>query len=336
VSWDDADVMYIKSLINLYYDIQDERVRVDSRVKVTKFVKCPNRHLIPYPKRKKWDGKCPICGAPAEVIEVQPPAILEDILGELKGIEKGIYAYIYKRIKENPLWKDYLRYVKGVGPILVAGLIILLHPSRFETVSKMWKYSALNVEYACPHCGYISDSPGRCPRCGMMLIGRAPKRVLGRKIYWNPTARRLCWLIGRSFQWRGGVYRGFYVMYLEKSLRNWNHRNWTVAHHIMHARRLATKIFISHWYEVGRTILGLPVRKPYIVDKSRVHKYIPPVADYTGDFRKNVLYRKYVKGILEEAGISEQEYENLIRKLNQLSRVRAETLVKNITPLRAE
>lgn len=322
-----SEEAYIKSLVKLYYDVQKLRVAVNNRVKVTDFIRCPNNHLVPYPKRKKkWDGKCPICGADAEVVVVKPPALLGTILGELKDIEKGIYAYIYQYVSKHPLWNEYLRYVKGIGPVLAAGLITVLNPARFETVSKMWAYAGLNVEFACTHCGYVSKEPMfKCPKCGMAMVGRAPRRVSGRKVSYNPTARKICWLIGRSFQMTGGVYKAFYRKFLEESMRNWRHRDWSKAHHIAHARRVTVKLFIAHYYEVGRTILGLPVRRPYIVEKSKVHKYIPPVIDYIGDYSKDHFYRRYVKRILDEVGLDETIYENLIRTLNQLSRGGSQT-----------
>lgn len=313
----------IRTMVKLYYDIQKLRVAVNNRVKVTDFIRCPSNHLIPYPKRKKWNGKCPICGAPAEVVKVTPPALLGTILGELRDIEKGIYAYIYQYVSRHPLWTSYLKYVKGVGPVLVAGLITILNPAKFDTVSKMWSYAGLNVEFACVHCGYVSKEPMfKCPRCGMMMVGRAPRRVAGRKVTFNPTARRLCWLIGRSFQMVGGVYKGFYRKFLEESMRNPRHRDWSKAHHIAHARRVTTKLFLSHYYCIGRELLGLPWRKPYIVEQ-RPHEYIPPVIDYTGDYSKDQFYRRYVRRVLEEVGMDETIYANLIRTLNELSEVRA-------------
>lgn len=315
---------HIRTMIKLYYDIQKLRVAVGNRIKVKEFIRCPNGHLIPYPKRKvkqrKFTGRCPICGAEVEVVEVVPPALLGTIHGELRDIEKGIYAYIYQYVSKHKFWSEYLKYVKGIGPVLAAGLITILNPARFETVSKMWKYAGLHVEFACPHCGYVSDAPGRCPRCGMMLVGRAPRRVAGRKVSWNPAARHLCWLIGRSFQMTGGVYKGFYRKFLEESLRNPKHRDWTMAHHIAHARRVTTKLFLSHWYSVGREMMGLPWRKPYIVEL-RPHEYIPPVIDYVGDYTKDQFYRRYVKRVLEEVGLDEAVYESLIRTLNGLQNV---------------
>ena len=290
--------MHVKALIGIYYDIQKLRIAVGNRAKVDEFILCVNNHMIPRPKRKQWDGEtCPICGAKAKLVFQPPPPLFGEIEEWMKDIEKRIYAYIYGVVKDEQLWKFYLSRVRGIGPVLAAGLITILNPARFETVSKMWKYSGLHT-----------------------VNGKAPRRVRGQKVDWNPTARKLCWLIGRSFQMVGGVYKQFYRMFYDESLRK--HPDWTKAHHIAHARRVTVKLFLSHYWEVGRRLMGLPVRKPYIIEKEP-HRYIPPVVDYLEDYSKDEFYLRLVRRIEEDYSLPKSFYPSLLKQLGLVKEVTA-------------
>lgn len=282
----------VRSLINLYHDIQKLRVAANNRIAVSEYSRCPLNHVVPLPKRKKWSGMCPICGVPADIVKVEPPAILREVRDDLHAIEKSIYRYLYGLVRDTVEWRFYLSRVKGVGPVLAAGLLCLLHPARFDTVSKMWKYAGLHV-----------------------VDGRAPRRVRGQKVEWNPAARRLCWLIGRSFQMVGGAYKAFYRMFYAESLSK--HPDWTKAHHIAHARRVTVKLFLAHYWETIRTLHGLPVRKPYIAEKEP-HRYIPPVIDYTGDYTKDEFYQRIVLPRLEEADLKPSHYHALLETINKI------------------
>jgi hypothetical protein len=250
--------------IKTYYDVQKLRIAVNSRVAMTRFTMCPSKHTIP---AKEDRDRCPICGAPAQVVEVNPPEILREILRELESVERKLYREIERLVKQHPLWTEYLQHVKGVGPTMAAYLIAVLNPARFETVSKMWKYCGLHV-----------------------VDGRAPRRVAGQKADWNLTARTMMWRLGEAFRMQGGFYKHMYRVFFEESLKK--HPDWTKAHHLAHARRVTVKLFLAHYHYVGRQILGLPVRLSYICEK-QPHQCIPPVVDdpeYCDEF-----YEKYVK-----------------------------------------
>ena len=250
--------------VKTYYDIQKLRIAVNNRVAVTRFTVCPSRHTIP---AKEARDKCPLCGAPAQVVEVSPPEVLREILRELEAIERRLYREVERLVRDHPLWREYLQYVRGVGPAMAAYLVTVLSPARFETVSKMWKYTGLHV-----------------------VDGRAPRRVAGQKTDWNPAARTMMWRLGEAFRLQGGFYKHMYRVFFEESLRK--HPDWTKAHHLAHARRVTVKLFLAHYHYVGRQVLGLPVRLPYICEK-QPHQCIPPVID--DPEHCDEFYEKYVK-----------------------------------------
>jgi hypothetical protein len=251
-------------IVKTYYDIQKLRIAVNNRVAVTRFTVCPSRHVIP---AKESRDRCPICGAPAQVVEASPPEILREILRELESAERRLYREVERLVKPHPLWTEYLQHVKGVGPVVAAYLITALNPARFETVSKMWRYCGLHV-----------------------VDGRAPRRVAGQKIGWSPTARTMMWKLGEAFRMQGGFYKHMYRAFYEESLKK--HPDWTKAHHLAHARRVAVKLFLAHYHYVGRQVMGLPVRLAYICEK-QPHQCIPPVVD--DPEHCDEFYEKYVK-----------------------------------------
>jgi len=240
----------ILRILRTFYDVQKLRVATELRVKQTKFSLCPNKHLIPMASER---DKCPICGAPIQVVEIEPPKVLVDVLAKLSTIEKDLYKELERAVEGHPLYLQYLQYVRGVGAATAAYLITVLNPARFETVSKMWKYCGLHVEN-----------------------GKAPHRTPEQPTGWNPVARTMMWRLGENFRRQGGFYKMMYYKFLEESTRK--HPDWTKAHHIAHARRVTVKLFLAHWHMVGRVLQGLSVRKPYICEK-QPHQCIPPILD---------------------------------------------------------
>jgi hypothetical protein len=60
---------------------------------------------------------------------------------------------------------------------------------------------------------------------------------------------------------------------------------------VNHARRVTVKLFLAHYHFIGRQVLGLPVRIPYICEK-QPHQCIPPIID-EGDPEE--FYKKYLE-----------------------------------------
>lgn len=126
---------------------------------------------------------------------------------------------------------------------------------------------------------------------------------------WNADLKKLCWLLGESFVKTSGRDGAFYgLKYAERkaeeiqrndngefaqqaaqALADKNYGKDTEAYkayvsgklppaHIhARAKRYAVKLFLSHMWQVGREIEGLPVGTPYpIVHLGHVHVIPPP------------------------------------------------------------
>lgn len=200
---------------------------------------------------------------------------------------------IEKKVHTHPLWTTWLSKVSGIGPCLAGGLLAWIDLTKAKHASSVWKYCGLhNVaeKYVCPACrkewpadDIDPDEQGHnvCPDCKGPLNaqGFAARRVAGEKSDWNPKAKVLCYKIGDSFVKQIGksyrkVYDEFRAHYdavpcktvhyqVDKKTKEKKVVPCPLAHKFMMAKRATVKIFLSHYYTKGRTLLGLPVSKPY-------------------------------------------------------------------------
>lgn len=99
----------IRTLVEIYYDVQDVRIRTANRLRQV--------------------GK---------VEGVDPD--------RLKELEKEIAKEIEREIRDIPIVRDYLLKIKGIGPVLAGGLISLFDIRKAEHPSSFWKYAGLHVE----------------------------------------------------------------------------------------------------------------------------------------------------------------------------------------------
>lgn len=141
----------IRQLVEVYYDVQDMRIRSYNRLRQVGEVK----------------------GVTPEI---------------LKEFEKQIRDYIAVQVRDIPIVKEYLRGIKGIGPILSGGLIAWFNPHKAPHASSFWKYAGLHV-----------------------VEGKAVKREKGVKLGFSIKLRSLMWKIGKSFiKARTPFYRELY------------------------------------------------------------------------------------------------------------------------------
>jgi len=98
----------IRQLVEIYYDVQDVRIRSFNRLRQV-----------------------------GEVKGVNP-----DIL---KQLENQIKDYIAAEVKDIPIVRVFLKPIKGIGPILSGGLLAWLDPHKADHASSFWRYCGLHV-----------------------------------------------------------------------------------------------------------------------------------------------------------------------------------------------
>ena len=121
---------------------------------------------------------------------------------------------------------DYLELVKGMGPVLSAGLIAWIQtPANYDNISKLWQNAGMGMNKYCEECNVWvydeveierTDREGKvkttkakrlsgkvmiCQECGngLHLKPHPQQKAAGMQINWNPKFKTLCWKIGSSF-----------------------------------------------------------------------------------------------------------------------------------------
>jgi hypothetical protein len=197
-----------------------------------------------------------------------------------------------------------------------------------DTVSKFWAYNGYNTEEWCTDCNkkffshpekketYIQNKLKQlhlaferkkekkewnegsvrlkvaswiCTDPNHRIIVRAPRRVRGRLLDWNPSTRVLFWKIGHQLCMikpprfkKTGVYRQLYDSYkadYEKTRGHLLLEKGGKGHIHNMAIRKMVKIFMYHLWRVWRTNLGLPIRDPYVTEYGEHRGIIPPLMD---------------------------------------------------------
>jgi len=189
----------------------------------------------------------------------------------LKATEEIISKWLKQYVEHDPIGK-WLISIKGIGPVLAAGLISYIDITKCQTAGSIWKYAGWE--------------------------GHRPPKKKGVKLDYNPDFRVLCWKCGEQFQKVSGfvkdkdgnivldsngnpIYRSLYgSLYAEKlkyyikkneeggfaeaAKRTLEEKNITaketkatyesgklpMAHLISMAKRYAVKMFLSHLFEV--------------------------------------------------------------------------------------
>jgi len=165
-------------------------------------------------------------------------------------IKRGLDTYTDAHVMGS-----WMREVKGIGPVLSAGLLAHIDITKAPTVGHIWRYAGLDPTV---------------------------KWEKGHKRPWNATLKTLCWKIGQSFMklsndeecFYGQIYKRRKAYEIERNLAGGNAetaKTWldkvgktTEAHghyaagHLPpsqidgRARRYAVKLFLSHlhgaWY----------------------------------------------------------------------------------------
>ena len=166
---------------------------------------------------------------------------------ESKKIEEFYKTMMLEYVQQEPIFQEFLSKIKGLGPVLSCNLLKNFgYCERYEHISSLWKHSGFAV-----------------------IDGHAPKREKGKTIDYNPKLRTLMWKITDSFiKQNSPVYRGIYDNEKKRQLaRKDENKPKSQLHAHLRAMRKTTKIFLSHYWVVGRTLSQLPVSEPYVGDK---------------------------------------------------------------------
>ena len=196
---------------------------------------------------------------------------LVDLSKEVEGIELRHKNLMDKYLQFEPMWEYWLKNIKGISTVLAGNLLKNFnYCEKYQYVSSLWR-----------HCGLDPDG--------------AKGRRKGKEIHYNPKLKTLAWKIGDSFiKQRTPVYRRIYdnekvrqrslhpeaidnPVYLETK------KGFKKLYTDMHIHRMAmrkmVKIFLQHYWLIGRKFKKLEVSDPYPIDRLGHKTFIEPPND---------------------------------------------------------
>ena len=209
-------------LVDAYYILQADRIRSDAQMRELSKAGEPHEIL-------EW------LGTQSDTLEVQIKGALD----------------VYSMAQPVGQW---MRSIRGVGPVIAAGMLAHIDIKRAQTAGAIWKFA-----------GLVND-----------------KWEKGQKRPWNASLKVLCWKLGESFTKQSGYDDCFYgklyaARKLEEiakneagefaeqakaSLEEKNFRKGTETRKayeagelpdgriLLRAQRYAVKLFLAHLHEV--------------------------------------------------------------------------------------
>jgi len=178
-------------------------------------------------------------------------AIVE-VSDELKRLERRCDVRMEKMLNGMPIWREWMRQVKGIGPRLAAGFVSeIFDIGLFATVSKLWAYAGMHV-----------------------VDGRAPRLTRGQQANWNQRLRRLLYNFTDCVIKTRGYYRREYDRCRAKE--DELYPELSAPHRQMRARRRVAKLFLAHLWAKWRELERLPVERPWIIEWGGHRHYIHP------------------------------------------------------------
>jgi hypothetical protein len=213
-------------LVRAFYDYQRERMGLDGRL------------------GQKKDGEI------KKGIPERDEALLMMLMERRQScmaMEEGLAKDIAKSVKTHPLWKAFLKDVKGCGESMAAVILTEFNINKAPTVSNLWSFAGL--------------APGK------------DRKVKGQKCPYNQFLRaKLCGVLGSSFLKCNSPYRKYY----DDKKHRLESADWGMAsknptdkkrpkagHQHKAATRYMVKMFLIDLYVAWRTLEGLEVREPY-------------------------------------------------------------------------
>ena len=189
---------------------------------------------------------------------------------------------------ENTLFCETCqKSVKGLG-----NLRHRVEVKDFPRISSWWHYMGRHNVAHCPECRKIIVD-NKCPNkdCDsfkqeiMEPIYLMPKRQKKIQSDWSTPGRTVGHMISESFnkQKPDHLYRNYQIR--EKAKYAKRHEDWTKGHVHNVAWNNTVKLFLSHFWQVARSIDDLEVTLPYINQKNPTHNLILPFY-YDGEIKK--------------------------------------------------
>jgi len=173
--------------------------------------------------------------------------------------EEDNFKFLEKVISEVPIYKDWMKDVKGIGRALAGVIISEIDISKATYPSSLWKYAGLDVG---------PDGRGRSRRKEHLIdqeyIDREGKAKTKKSITFNPFLKtKLCGILGPSFLKCKSPYADLYYDYRNRLENHPAYKDDSKGHRHNMAIRYIVKMFLKDLYIQWRTAEGLSVADMY-------------------------------------------------------------------------
>lgn len=249
-------------LVKSFYDYQKMRIRMEGRL------------------RKKKDGEDQKDNPKTDytnVVEEESDnkIVLEEVYKETEKQEDFLLKRIKETIKIHPLWKAFLKDVKGCGELMAAVIISQFNIYLAENVSKMIAYSGMS-----PGTTFGKKwNKSKTKIITTDVLVKQDRKTPGFLCPYNAWLKsKMLGVLASGFLKANSLYKKFYDDYknrmenlseeekkkrLKKS-KNPSDKKRPYAGHIHRmALRYMMKIFLKDLYVAWRTLEGLSVRNFY-------------------------------------------------------------------------
>lgn len=239
------------------------------------------------------------CGNRIRIIREKggTPLIMEHFFTQFEELERSIANALTTWVKSEPVYTQWLSKIRGIGPIIAAGLIAYVRPEYSRTAGSIWRYAGIDVgpldELASTK--YSRTFQRICWIVGKSFIYTKPQNPETKSFYYDMYLRRKKYEAERN-------ERGDYSAQALEQLKRFNYRRNTVAYRYyskgklppahIHARaiRWTVKLFLSHLAHVTYELAyNEPPPAPYMIAIKGHSGYIGvPFFDTKADYAKPV------------------------------------------------
>ena len=206
----------------------------------------------------------------------EPCDVLHWLQSQSDVLERQISRALDKYSAADPVGA-WSREVRGVGPIIAAGLLAHIDIEQAPTVGHIWRFAGLDP---------------------------TSKWGKGEKRPWNAKLKTLCWKLGESFVKQSGHESAFYGhIYLARkeyeqgkndsleykdqadervkkvgkstdAFKHYSEGRLPPGHIHARAKRYAVKLFLAHWHEMAyKYLLGKSPPLPYPIAHMENHTH---------------------------------------------------------------
>ena len=195
-----------------------------------------------------------------EVISDYTILCLMDSYVNLEKQEKHHFNYLKHILEDYPIYNEFLKDVKGVGPAIAAVIISEIDITKAKYPSSIWKYAGLDV---------APDGQGRSRKKEHLVeseyVDKEGEIKTKMGISFNPFLKsKLIGVLATSFLRAGeSKYEQIYRNYKHRIAEHPDHIEKSLGHRNNMAKRYAVKIFLLDLHTVWRKLEGFPPSVSY-------------------------------------------------------------------------